>query len=189
MPGKHQVDWDIDGANSVLEVDEGNNSFSIQVGLPTTRNWTLFDQVDQAKEGENLVHLVYVLHSDGLDEKSDINEIIESIAASMQSWLRDRSPVEGLKFDSIDGVLDITFVRLEASLTQISQAVVTSTPLMGRLMKAGLDDPKRIYAAWGPFAGRAGALNPICGSQSDTDGVRSSSTFLRDMTTLNRIVA
>ena len=173
----------------MLEVDEGNNSLSIQVGLPTTRNRTLFDQVDQAKEGENLVHLVYVLHSDGLDEKSDINETIESIAARMQSWMRDRFPVEGLRFDSIEGVLDITFVRLDASLTQISQAVVTSTPLMGRLMKAGLDDPKRIYAAWVPFAGRAGALNPICGSQSDTDGVRSSSTFLRDMTTLSRIVA
>ena len=151
MPGNHQVDWDIDGANSVLEVDEGNNSLSIQVGLPTTRNRTLFDQVDQAKEGENLVHLVYVLHYDGLDEKSDINETIESIAASMQSWLRDRFPVEGLRFDSMDGVLDITFVRLEVSLTQISQAVVTSPPLMGRLMKAGLDDPKRIYAAWVPL--------------------------------------
>ena len=69
----------------MLEVDEGNNSLSIQVELPTTRNRTLFDQVDQAKEGENLVHLVYVLHSDGLDEKSDINETIESIAASTQS--------------------------------------------------------------------------------------------------------
>ena len=107
----------------------------------------------------------------------------------MQSWLRDRFPVEGLRFDSIYGVLDITFVRLEASLTQISQAVVTPTPLMGRLMKAGLDDPKKIYAAWVFLARRAGVLNPICGSQSDTDGVRFSFTFLRDMTTLNRIVA
>jgi len=177
MPGKHQVDWTIDGANSVLEVDEGNNSLSLEVEFPTTRDRTLFDQVDQPEEGENLVHLVYVLPSDGLDEKWDINGTIESIAASMQSWLRERSPVEGLRFDSIDGVLDITFVRLKASLTQISQAVVTSAPLMEGLMEAGLDDPKKIYAAWVPFAGRAGDLNPICGSQSDRDGVKFSFTF------------
>ena len=46
MPGKHQVDWTIYGANSVLEVDEGNNSPSIQVEFPTTRDRTLVDHVD-----------------------------------------------------------------------------------------------------------------------------------------------
>ena len=48
---------------------------------------------------------------------------------------------------------------------------------MEGLMKAGLDDPKKSYAAWFPFPGRAGDLNPICGSQLETDGVRFSFTF------------
>ncbi len=121
--------------------------------------------------------MVYALPADGIDEKWDINGTIESIAASMQSWLRERAPVDGLRFDSKDRVLDITFVRLDLTLNQIVQAKITSIPLMDGLLKAGLDDPAKIYAVWFPFPGSAGDLSSICGSQTAKDGVKFSFTY------------
>ena len=174
IPGAIQIDWLIDGANTVLEVDEGNNSLSLSVDLPASRHRTTVDQPD---EGENLIHLVYVLPADGIDEKWDINGTIESIAASMQLWLQKRSPVQGLRFDSKDGVLDITFVRLALTSSQIAQARTTSIPLMDGLVDAGLDDPAKIYAVWFHFSGSAGDLSSICGSQTAKDGVRFSFTY------------
>ena len=174
LPGTHQVDWLIDGANSVLEVNEGNNSLSLKVNLPASRDRTTVDQPD---EGENLIHLVYVLPADGIDEKWDINGTIESIVASMQSWLRERAPVQGLRFDSKDGVLDITFVRLALTLSQIAQTGITSIPLMDGLTEAGLDDQAKIYAVWFHFPGSAGAFSSVCGSQTAKDGVRFSFAY------------
>ena len=95
----------------------------------------------------------------------------------MQSWLRERAPVEDLKFDAKDGVLDITFVRLDMTLDQINQAKINLIPLMNGFLKAGLDDPRKIYAVWFPFPGRSGALSTICGSQTATDGVKFSFTY------------
>lgn len=169
FPGAQQVDWRIDENDSVLELDEENNAVSLRVDLPASRERTTVDQPD---EGGNLIHLVYALPADGDDEKWDINGTIESMAASMQSWLRERAPVQGLRFDSKDGVLDITFVRLDQTLSQIAQANVTSIPLMDGLVKAGLNDPQKIYAVWFPFPGNAGDLSSICGSQTAKNGVR-----------------
>jgi len=189
LPGTYRVDWIIDGSDSVLEMDEGNNALSILVELRASRDRTFIDQLDgehsdekasdekASEEGKNLIHLIYALPSDGIDEKWDINGTIESIVASMQSWLRERAKVEGLRFDSKDGVLDITFIRLDQTINQISQSKITSIPLMAGLLKAGLDDPGKIYAVWYPFPGSAGDLNSICGFQSAVDGVRFSFTY------------
>jgi len=174
MPGTHKIDWLIDGADSVLEVDEGNNALSLKVNLPASRDRTTVDQPD---EGENLIHLVYALPADGADEQWDINGTIESIAASMQSWLRERAPVQGLRFDSKNGVLDITFVRLALTSSQIAQASVTSIPLMDGLLEAGFDDPAKIYAVWFPFPGSAGGFSSVCGSQTANNRVRFSFTY------------
>ena len=85
--------------------------------------------------------------------------------------------MQGLSFDSKDGVLDITFVRLGLTWSQIAQAKITSIPLMDGLLEAGLDDPAKIYAVWFPFPGSAGDLKTICGSQTAKDGVRFSFTY------------
>lgn len=95
----------------------------------------------------------------------------------MQSWLRERAQVQGLQFDAKDGVLDITFVRLDQTMSQMAQANITSIPLMEGLLKAGLDDPEKIYAVWFPFPGSAGSTSSICGSQTVKDGVRFSFTY------------
>ena len=174
MPGIHQVDWLIDGADSVLELNERNNALSLSVNLPSSRDRTTVDQPD---EEANLIHLVYALPADGIDEKWDVNGTIESIAASMQLWLRERAPVEGLRFDTKNGVLDITFVRLDLTSSQIAQAQTTSIPLMDGLLEAGLDDPAKIYAVWFPFRGRAAALSAICGAQTIKNGVKFSFTY------------
>ena len=155
MPGIQQVEWIIDDTDSVLESNEENNALSIAVILPASRKRTTVDQPD---EGENLIHLVYALPADANDENWDINGTIESLAASMQSWLKERAPVHGLRFDSDNGVLDITFLRLDDTLSQLAQAEVTSALLMDGLLAAGLNDPGKIYAVWFPFPGTAGDL-------------------------------
>ena len=48
---------------------------------------------------------------------------------------------------------------------------------MEGLLKAGLDDPAKIYAVWCPFRGSARDLSTICGSQTAKDGVRFSFTY------------
>ena len=173
-PGIQQVEWIIDESDSVLESNEENNAMSLTVILPASRERTTVDQPDQ---GGNLIHLVYALPADANDENWDVNGTIESLTASMQSWLRERAPVQGLRFDSDNGVLDITFLRLDYTLSQFAQAEVTSALLMDGMLAAGLNDPGKIYAVWFPYPGTAGGLSSVCGAQTFMDGVRFSFTY------------
>ena len=174
LTGNHTVGLEIDVDDSVFESDEANNSISLEVGFPPSRNRTAVDQPDQV---DVAIHLAYVLPADGDDEQWDINGTIEGIVASMQVWLGERADGHRLVLDSAKDSLDITFVRLSKTKDQIAEAAFTWVPIVEELYAAGFNDPKKIYAVWYPNLGHVQDEETVCGIQSIKEGVKFALSF------------
>ena len=67
------------------------------------------------------IHPVYVLPSDQVDEKLDINGSITTSIAAASKWMSQRAGGQTLKFDTYKGALDISFVRLNKTDAQMLQ--------------------------------------------------------------------
>jgi len=176
--GEHRFEWTIDSGNSVTESDEDNNSLSISVEVPASRERTTTDRPD---DSDFSVHLAYVLPADGDDEQWDINGTIESIVGSIQTWLRERANGLGLRFDTYSGELDITFLRLNKTKDEVAEVVVTSDAILSEMIAAGFDNPTKIYAVWYPQPGRGGTDISVCGFQTSRQGVRFAFSFFERM--------
>ena len=176
--GEHRIHWVIDKEDSVLESNEENNSLILKVDILPSRSRTTVDQPDEL---DSTIHLAYVLPADGDDEQWDINGTIESIAGSMQDWLRQRANGQGLRLDSKNGALDITFFRLQKTRNEIAEATVTTMPISDELYAAGFSDPAKIYAIWYPYSGRTRGLETVCGFQTTKEGARFAFSFFERM--------
>lgn len=58
------------------------------------------------------VHVLYVVPSDGEDRQLDLDGTLQRSVASFHAWFNQRSNGLAFLFDTIDGFLDITFLRL-----------------------------------------------------------------------------
>ena len=58
------------------------------------------------------VHVLYVVASNGVDRQFDTNGVISRSVASWQTWLRGQTGGRGIRLDTYQGELDITFMRL-----------------------------------------------------------------------------
>ena len=157
----------IDESNAVLESDEQNNTLSGAVRLLPSRTRTIVDARDS---GAPTVHPVYAVPAGALDEQWDINGAIESIVADLQAWLRVRTDGRGIIWDEVDGSLDITFVRLERSASELAGFSKPWEAVAEELHRKGLNDPNKIYAVWHPKVSRVpGTL--LCGVQTEYESV------------------
>lgn len=68
------------------------------------------------------VHVAYVLPSDGQDERLDTDGAIAGSVASLQAWLAQQTGGARLRFDTFQGRLDITFIRLSRTDAEIRSA-------------------------------------------------------------------
>jgi hypothetical protein len=116
------------------------------------------------------VHVMYVLPRDGVDESHDSSGAITHSVNAFAQWLCAQTKGSGLKLDTYQGGLDVTFVRLSAS----DQTLMRGTELpwkvnpdanpyirddIERRIKAlGFNDPKKIYAVY-----YGGTSNTSCG--------------------------
>jgi hypothetical protein len=112
------------------------------------------------------IHVMYVLPSDGMDQQLDTNGTIRMSVAAFRKWFAVQ--VQGkhsLRFDTRNGVLDVTFHRLAQTDAEIaaSGAYVRDRVETG-LKAAGFNNPKRIYAVYyggsSTFACGGGAWPP-----------------------------
>ncbi|MCH7736925.1 MAG: hypothetical protein IH872_05925 [Chloroflexi bacterium] len=171
--GNQQFTIIIDESNAVIESDEQNNHLTGQVRLTPSRARTLHDAPDA---GGATVHPVYAVPAGAFDEQWDINGTIESIVSDLQTWLRDRTGGRGIIWDEAEGSLDITFVRLEISETELAGSPNSWVPVAEELYRRGLNDPNKVYAVWHPSA-LQGTSTLICGVRTEYNSVSFSFSF------------
>jgi hypothetical protein len=95
------------------------------------------------------IHLLYAIPSDGTDLELDKNGLIRASVASAQSWLVKESGGPQLRFDTCQGDLDITFVRLprtEKEYSAFGEGIRDQVEY--DLWSAGFSAPNKIYAVY-----------------------------------------
>ncbi len=116
------------------------------------------------------VHIMYVLPSDGIDESLDTSGAITNSVNAFARWLCAQTKGSGLKLDTYQGGLDVTFVRLTASdevLMKGAELPWKVNPdanpyirddIERRIKALGFSNPKKIYAVY-----YGGMSNTSCG--------------------------
>jgi len=173
------------------------------------------DQPDDSSDYQ--VHVMYVLPSDGIDRQYDTNGAIARSVSSWEYWLRGQTNGKGLKMDTHNGQLDVTFVRLNATDNTISTGAdlpytvnaqsnaFVRDDIEWHLRQMGLIDPKKLYAvyyggssnfscgggAWPPtLPGQVAALYKVDGNDCVTDklGLSGTTPGFADISMLHEIM-
>lgn len=161
------------------------------------------------------VHVMYVLPSDGMDHQYDTDGAIARSVSSWEYWLCGQTGGAGLKLDTHDGQLDVTFIRLAASDNTIKSGADSGyhgppnpyvrDDIEARLRQLGLIGPSKLYAvyyggsnsfscgggAWPPtLPGQVAVLYKVNGSDCVTQGLGASSTIpgFADISMLHEIM-
>jgi hypothetical protein len=92
------------------------------------------------------VHVLYVVAADVVDRGLDTDGEIAASVASWQSWLRGETGGRGIRLDTYQGQLDVTFFRLATT-----SGAATPRPVVAistELAAAGFSTPDKIYAVY-----------------------------------------
>ncbi len=124
--------------------------------IPVSRS--AIDQTDDQSGYQ--VHIVYVLPSDGTDHAYDTNGAIATSVSSWEDWLCTQTGGQGMKVDTHNGALDVTFVRLNQTDKTVKEGSdlpwstsASSNPyvrddLEKHLRELGFIDPHKLYAVY-----------------------------------------
>lgn len=114
-----------------------------EIERDTDLPFATFDRPDDV-EGYQ-VHFIYALPSDGVDALLDVSGEIEMSATAMNNWLYSQAGAR-LRYDTYEGALDITFVRLPYTAEQVSNAHGRVTDLLEYWIKiSGLAQDNKLY--------------------------------------------
>jgi len=171
--GNQSFTINIDESNAVVESDEENNTLTGVVRLAPSQARTIVDTPDSERA---TVYPVYAVPAGALDEQWDINGAIESIVADLQAWLRLRTDGRGIIWDEADGSLDITFIRLERSASELAGFSKPWKPVIEELHRNGLNGPNKIYAVRHPSVSRV-SETVLCGVQTEHESVSYAFSF------------
>jgi List-Bact-rpt repeat protein len=103
------------------------------------------------------VHVVYAVAGDVTDRELDTGGEIGASVESWQRWLRGETGGKGLRLDTYQGQLDVTFFRLAA--TSAAAAALPVATIAPELRAAGFASPDKLYAVY-----YDGASTASCGS-------------------------
>ncbi len=127
-----QSDVDGDSIGDVCDDDYGHS---------------LVDQPDDFSGPQ--VHLVYVVPSDGVDRRLDLDGTIAGTVSVAQDWLRDQTGGRGFRLDTAGGEPDITFFRMSQTDAEIAATVeYVRDTIEDELVAAGFDDPDKLYSVY-----------------------------------------
>jgi len=79
------------------------------------------DRPDDA-EGTYQIHVVYALARDGTDRQLDTEGKITRTVAAADRWLKDQTGGPRLRWDTSEGSLDVSFVRLRRTAAELRSA-------------------------------------------------------------------
>jgi len=95
------------------------------------------------------IHLLYAIPSGGPDLELDTTGLIRASVESAQEWLAKASGGQRLRFDTCQGELDVTFVRLPRTDQEYSAfGNDASEQIEYDLWSAGFSAPNKLYAAY-----------------------------------------
>jgi hypothetical protein len=98
----------------------------------TSQEYSTVDRPDDVDGYQ--IHFVYALPSDGADDFLDLTGEIELSANAMNSWLEGKTG-RRLRYDTFDGALDISYLRLPYTADQISDIGTDISDLLEHWLK------------------------------------------------------
>jgi hypothetical protein len=96
------------------------------------------------------IHVMYVLPSDATDTNLDTNGAIASSVAAAQKWfVAQTRGTRRLRFDTSNGQLDISFLRLARTDAEIAgSGAYVRDQIQSEINTAGFNHPEKIYAVY-----------------------------------------
>lgn len=105
------------------------------------------DRLDEVRGPQ--IHVVYALPSDGVDRRLDETGALEGSVGSFQAWLATETGGANLRFDTYQGSLDVSFLRLAATDAAVAaRGAFVREAVEQELRGAGFDHRDRIYAVY-----------------------------------------
>lgn len=127
------------------------------IGYVTSRR-SMSDRADD--DSGYQIHVMYVVPSDGVDRGLDTNGKLNVSVCAFQKWLIGQTGGAGLRLDTSQDSLDITFLRLSRSNQEIARhGDRARDEIEAELLTAGFTDPNKLYAVY-----YDGLSNTACGS-------------------------
>ncbi len=112
----------------------------------TTEPYSLTDRPDDV--GGYQIHFIYALPSDGKDSLLDVNGKISLSATAMNTWLEGKTE-HRLRYDTFKGDLDISFMLLDATASQINTLGTDILSLMEYEVKSrGFNSDHKLYVVY-----------------------------------------
>ncbi|HSS97067.1 MAG TPA: hypothetical protein VLK33_08555 [Terriglobales bacterium] len=109
----------------------------------TTEPYVTSDRPDVADGYQ--IHFIYALPSDATDSFLDLDGRIELAANAMNNWLQSHTE-HRLRYDTYQGKLDITFLRLDHTVDEISELGTGILPFMDYEIKTrGFDSSHKLF--------------------------------------------
>jgi hypothetical protein len=105
------------------------------------------DRRDDSRKAQ--IHVMYVLPSDRADRALDTDGTLKNTVSSFQGWLLDKTRGRWLRFDTFEGSLDITFLRLSRTDAEIrSYGAFVRDQIEAEIKAAGFNASNKIYAVY-----------------------------------------
>ena len=124
---------------------------------PATLPRATSDRLDDF--GGPQVHALYVVPSDGIERALDTDGTIAASAGNFQAWLKGQTGGRGLRLDTSDGELDVSFHRLAQTDAQLAaRGINLRDAIEAELEAAGFAAAGKIYAVY-----YDGSNSGVCG--------------------------
>lgn len=130
------------------------------LNLATNLNRTNENRPDEISGYQ--IQVMYVIPKDGKDEGLDTNSQIATSVMAIQQWFVGQTGNQRFRLDTFHGALDIPFVRLSHTDSDIkSSGTKVRDRLEAELKRLGFNDPHKLYAV---YYGGSSAVN--CGGHA-----------------------
>ncbi len=130
------------------------------LNLATNLNRTIENRPDEVSGYQ--IQVMYVIPKDGKDEALDTNGKIANSVAAWQQWFVGQTKNQRLRLDTFNGALDIPFVRLSQTDSEIKSTGAKVRDLIETELKTlGFNDPQKLYAVY-----YAGSSSVACGGHA-----------------------
>jgi hypothetical protein len=147
-------------------IDAERDAEATPVLLETDKKPGRFFKDQPDINGDYKFHVIYTLYKDSKDKEGDINGKVEELMKIADDWTYKTTKKSNAKSNTFngegqrikwdfrkDGKLDISFLRLNITKKRFKSCKYSCGNIFGRtIIKAGFNDPKKIYVNFGDFA-------------------------------------
>ena len=117
------------------------------LNLATNLNRTIENRPDDVSGYQ--IQVMYVIPKDGKNEALDTSGKIANSVAAWQQWFIGQTKSQRFRLDTFNGTLDIPFVRLSQTDSQIkSTGAKARDRIEAELKTLGFNDPQKLYAVY-----------------------------------------